>query len=556
MRLDGSLPMNIHLPDALRVFFRICLFFAVSAFFYIVIWWQTTLYSITSVGDVIVLITFLYCFRSDHLWNRKYLENRFNWVLTFSMIIAFGIALVSTGVPINTAVDIGLILSWLWVVFRAAWEETIFRGMFFAKFVKDQPPARVVWVLLLSTLFFTIAHAGNYMGSDASDTYTLYVLLWGIILGQLFVVTRNLIFPSILHAIANIFVNRVPGAIAGLENPSTWIVLGMQAAFIVILAWLWMRRMGTRNLIMSGEESGVQYMSEIHQDDGIKQAFSDVWRDFINALKSLNKLVPGCVTVLLAIGVVFVWVVSTFSGSLATLITLGVLILISIVVYAGTHNYGESALALAAGLLAVFSVQWNGEKAALFLFVWITFSLIAFLIYSVNSAAKNEAILREAAVALDMKNVGDKEKELQKVVSSVKESQLGPLERADVVRIFSYRKLPISVMSHGLRAVSTLYTISRGDYKTIALFVLDIYQMFSPQDEEEKVYTRLLDRVYNVIRQTPVSPVEFIDAFNKSRRFALSSQMKPDDFFKKLSDGLAKGVSPDEMYDYLTAQDK
>src|SRR5690606_37957725 len=136
--------------------------------------------------------------------------------------------------------------------------------------------------------------------------------------------------------------------------------------------------------------------------------------------------------------------------------------------YAGTHNYGESALALAAGLLAVFSVQWDGEKAALFLFVWITFSLIAFLIYGVNSAAKNEAIIREAAVALDMKNVASREHELQKVVDSVKESQLGPLERADVVRIFSYRKLPISVMPHGLKAVSTLYTISRGDYKTIA----------------------------------------------------------------------------------------
>lgn len=548
--------MIYRLPDALHTLLRISAYFVLGAVFYIVIWWQTTLYGLSRIGDAIVLLTLFYCFRADHLWNFKHITNKFNWILTLSMTFVFGAALLLTRSPVNTLLEEGLLFTWLWVVFRAIWEETIFRGVLFAKFVDNQPPARVTWILLLSALFFTVSHAGNYLASSVSDTYILYVLLWGIILSQLFIVTRNLLFPSLLHATVNIFVNTIPDGLTTITSTSTWMIFGTHLAFICVLAWLWIRRAGSKNFIWSREESGVEYMSEIHQDDGIKQAFSDVWRDFINALKSLNKLVPGCVTVLLAIGVVFVWVVSMFSDSLATLITLGVLILISIVVYAGTHNYGESALALAAGLLAVFSVQWDGEKAALFLFVWITFSLIAFLIYGVNSAANNEAIIREAAVALDMKNVASREQELQKVVDSVKESQLGPLERADVVRIFSYRKLPISVMPHGLKAVSTLYTISRGDYKTIALFVLDIYQMFSPQDEDEKVYTRLLDRVYNVIRQTPASPVEFIDAFNKSRRFALSSQMKPDDFFKKLSDGLAKGVSPDEMYDYLTAQDK
>jgi membrane protease YdiL (CAAX protease family) len=515
---------------------------------------QTTLYGIEPIGDVIVLITFLYCFRSNHLWTRKHMGNRFNWILTIGMIGAFGTALLATRASINSAVDIGLISSWLWIVFKATWEETIFRGMFLAKFADNQIPARVVWIFLLSTLFFTTAHVGNYIAYNDSRTYMLYVLLSGIVLGQLFIVTRNLIFPSILHAASNIFVNRIPGAMVGLENPSTWIVFGTQVAFIIILTWLWMRKVEAGDFIRLEDESSATYMNQFEQGNSIKQSFRDVWRDFINALKSLNKLMPGCVTVLLAIGVVFVLVTSTFSSSIATIITLGVLIFISVIVYAGTQNYGESALALAAGLLAVFSVQWDGEKAALFLFVWIVFSLIALLIYSVKSAAKNEAIVQEAALALDINNVDRNEKELQKIINDVRQSQLGPLEKADVIRIFAYRKLPITVMPHGLRAVSTLYTISRGEYKTIALFVLDVYQMFSPKDTNEKSYSRLLDRIYNVIRKTPASPIEFIDAFNKSRRFALSSHMVPDEFINAISDGLSVGVSPDEMYDYLTEQ--
>lgn len=471
------------------------------------------------------------------------------------MVISFGLALIATGQPINSAVDLALVLSWAWVVFRAGWEETIFRGIFFAKFVNEQSQSRTVWVLLLSTLFFTLSHIGNYIGTNNSDTYPLYVLLWGIILAQLFVITRNLIFPTILHAAANVFVGIVPGAIASLEDGSTWVIFGMQILFIGGLAWLWTQKVRTSIFVWSEVASSDIHMNQSQQNTRIKETFRDVWRDLINALKSLNKLMPGCISVLLAIGVAFVWVVSTFSSSLATLVTLGVLIFISVIVYASTQNYGESALALAAGLLAVFSVQWDGEKAAIFLFVWIAFSLIAFLIYGVNSAAKNEAIVREAALALDIDGVDQNEQAIQKIIGEVKQSQLGPHEKADVIRIFAYRKLPIAVMPHGLRAVSTLYTISRGEYKTIALFVLDIYQMFGLDDNNnEKQYSRILDRVYNVIRKTPASPVEFIDAFNKSRRYALSAHMEADDFVKAISNGLSVGVSPDEMYDYLTKQ--
>jgi membrane protease YdiL (CAAX protease family) len=167
------------LPDALHTLLRISALFALGAIFYIVIWWQTTLYGLSRLGDAIVLLTLFYCFRADHLWNFKHIANKFNWILTLSLTFAFGAALLLTRSSVNTFREEGLLFTLLWVVFRAIWEETIFRGILFAKFVDNQPPARVVWILLLSALFFTLSHAGNYLASSVSDTYILYVLLWG-----------------------------------------------------------------------------------------------------------------------------------------------------------------------------------------------------------------------------------------------------------------------------------------------------------------------------------------------------------------------------------------
>lgn len=67
----------------------------------------------------------------------------------------------------------------------------------------------------------------------------------------------------------------------------------------------------------------------------------------------------------------------------------------------------------------------------------------------------------------------------------------------------------------------------------------------------EERYSKLLDQIYNVMRQSPVSPKEFIEAFNNSRRIALSEGIEPEIYFERLQDALEIGVSPDEMYEYL-----
>ena len=284
----------------------------------------------------------------------------------------------------------------------------------------------------------------------------------------------------------------------------------------------------------------------------IKTSLVDTWKALLNTISALNRLLPGCILVIFMISILFVYVVNSLT-SFYYIFTLATLIAVSALVYISTSNYGESALALVAGLLTVFTVaDWDAGKTAIFIFVWITFSLIAFLISGIKLSATNEDTLIDAAVAIDLKNSDTTVKELRQIISTTKGSQLGPNELADVLRILAHRKLPIELMQSALHSVSTLYTISRGDYKAIALFVVDIYQTFSvPNQKTKKNYARLLDRDYETIRQTPTSPSEFIDAVTKSRRYALAQSLELEQFLKLLSEALSKGVSADEMYDHL-----
>jgi hypothetical protein len=88
------------------------------------------------------------------------------------------------------------------------------------------------------------------------------------------------------------------------------------------------------------------------------ETFSAVVASAANALKAANKAVPGIVVIgsLTASGLVAAITMSAplMVGSAALLV-----VLISVLVYAATSNYGEAALALVAGLLTVLTVQWE-----------------------------------------------------------------------------------------------------------------------------------------------------------------------------------------------------
>lgn len=283
-------------------------------------------------------------------------------------------------------------------------------------------------------------------------------------------------------------------------------------------------------------------------DNELKQSSTEALLTFRNLLASLNKLVPQIVVIATFLGLLTIFIL-TFSMKLmvgsALLIVLGV----SLGVYAKTVNYGEAALALVAGLLTIYSVDWTAAKFVAFAFSWLAFSLFALIISSMQLASKIEMILLNAAQSFDTENTKEVEKQLQEISNDTSIKTLGPIKRAEVIRLFAFRNLPISLMKPALKSVEILSTITQVEHEAMALFVADVYKVFG--DSSDEYYQAFLDKIYKTIRNTPVSPKEFIHAFQASRRLVFSERIPVDTYLQKLTRALESGIPSDEVYEYL-----
>lgn len=278
------------------------------------------------------------------------------------------------------------------------------------------------------------------------------------------------------------------------------------------------------------------------------ESLRDVWISLKNAVQGTEKLIPLIVPTCLLLTCFVITIGATYSA-ITYVVTLIIILITTLLVYIQSKNYGESALALSAGLLTLFSLEWTLNKFVIFILAWVVFTLVVMIIGAVNSAANYEAMYINIALIIDMKNSEETKKQVRDIIEKVDNKILGIIQRSEVIEIFAYRKLPIDFMKQGLDWVTTLYVISKADYKSIAIFISDIYKIFPP--EPNKKYSRLIDSIYNRMRESPVSPSEFIRAFNNSRKIVLSKELEASIYFDYLSDALEKGIEPDEIYQHI-----
>ncbi len=267
-----------------------------------------------------------------------------------------------------------------------------------------------------------------------------------------------------------------------------------------------------------------------------------------NTIQSANQLVPGCIFVSLLLSGAIAFVAFRFASVMMGTIVI-VVLFSSLLIYSSSHNYGEAALALVAGLLTAFTVEWTPGQFAVFLFSWVILTAAVILISSVRLAADVEETYTDAALAIDADHSQQLMKELRSIEKKAKTEMLGPTERAEVIRLFAFRKLPIPSMQYGLQAVEMLSTITKVDHESVASFVVDIYKVF--ESEPGPLYKTLLDQVYENIREARVSPSEFIDAFRNSRSIALSREIDPEEYLAELRSALDRGIPPSEVYEFL-----
>jgi hypothetical protein len=273
-----------------------------------------------------------------------------------------------------------------------------------------------------------------------------------------------------------------------------------------------------------------------------------------NVITSANSIVPGCAVVgtLLTLMVIFV---SARSVPVMEAIILLVVWLSALVVYIKTRNYGEAALALVAGILTAFTVDWTPGRFAAFLIVWVVFSFLALMISSVRLAANLETIYTDAAISLSGNSL--EIKALAKKLEAIGQKgtnyhQLQPEQRAEVIRLLVFRKVPVESLTEALQAIEIVTVVTRVSHQDATLFIVDVLKIL--QIHTPSQYQATLDQVMSIIRGSAVSPIEFIKAFQESRSLVLSGRVSAENYFRMVKEALENGVAPDDVAGVISEQ--
>lgn len=282
----------------------------------------------------------------------------------------------------------------------------------------------------------------------------------------------------------------------------------------------------------------------------IRQSATETYKSLRATIKAAYKLAPFAVVVAALVLVAITWL-TTLWAPLMTASAVILVLLVSVGIFAIRGNFGEAMLSLVGGLLTVFAFEWTPERYLAFSVAWVGFAILAILIASVKLAAHIEEIYRQAALRLagPGPEFDTTERKLRAIGSSMPVRMLGPIERAQVIRVLAFRGLPIDLFLPCLNAVDALSVITKSDTKTIAIFLADFLLSFNPESAADA--QAFVDTLSDVFSNSPVPPEEFFAAFEKSRRLLVSRSVPLLDFLEQLREALASGVAPDDVYHEL-----
>lgn len=286
------------------------------------------------------------------------------------------------------------------------------------------------------------------------------------------------------------------------------------------------------------------------KDKRILDSVHNSWKALISLIKSLYKGMP---VLMIGFTLLMIFLAEKF-GKYSTfqLIMLTAVILFStIAIYLKSKKYGEAVLALSAGLFTVYTVTWTPAFFISFIVVWVMFTIIVFFSTSIRLSSLIETIFMEASFAIKNPNLSEKEceKQLQAISNEMKDPIIGPVERAEIIRVFAYRKISLSDMKIGLKWTNIFFSLTRIPYLTIADFVAVVIKNASILSQRI-TGDMIFEHIYSGMRKAPVAPDEYIKAFQQTRHFLIRYKNVVL-FFDTLNTYLESGISPNDIEDYF-----
>jgi len=282
----------------------------------------------------------------------------------------------------------------------------------------------------------------------------------------------------------------------------------------------------------------------------VPKSLSNSCKRLISLLKTMYKNMP-VLMVAFTFLVVYLSTQIAFNMNVMVCILSFVVVASAIIIYVKTENYGEAVLALSAGLFTVYTVTWTLSLFLGFISVWVLFTVIVFFITSIRSISNIESILLEASMLLHNAEFTDEQimRQLEEISNSLKNCVLMPEQRATIIRLFCFRKIEIDRISIALKWVNIYYSITKIPYLEIASFVTEVIKNTSVLNAGATI-DDIFDYIYVGMRDTPASPLEYMQAFKRTR-YILASTKNTLLYFNSINKFFYTGKSSSIIEEYV-----
>lgn len=281
-------------------------------------------------------------------------------------------------------------------------------------------------------------------------------------------------------------------------------------------------------------------------------SLSEVFRALRSAISSAYNLAPGavgCMTIL--VGAVVALVVRWSAAREATVLLL--VLSVALLVYFSTKSYGEAALALAAGLFSVYSVEWTTPNFLSFITIWLVFTAVALLASSIHIASQVEDIYRQAALlSAGPAGYKQREKELREIAGFKGLGMLNAKEKAEVLRLLCFRRISLELMRTVLEAVETVSVVTKVSYLRVAGLIADVTK--AAEIAGGTSAQGVADTVVQTMRDAAVAPSDFFSAFESSRHLMFRPRVGVERYFIALRRVLESGARPADVGEFLISE--
>ncbi len=228
------------------------------------------------------------------------------------------------------------------------------------------------------------------------------------------------------------------------------------------------------------------------------------------------------------------------------------ILIVSIGIYVKNKSISETMLTFMLGILTVFTIDWEKADFVLFIVFYLVFSLLIFVIGSISLASRKETILIQAANSLSNNfNYDEVYKQLNEVFDkSTSNNQLGPIERAEVIRYLSFRKVSIDQIGEALESIEIIKTVYQIDLSKACEFFYALYMLSSNylhDTNPSKKTINLFDKILTVA----LAPEQFLEVFMRTKKIIISGKLNFDIYIEKIKRFANDGLDSAEIIEQM-----